>query len=80
MNESVCNSKQKWNHDECPCECKEWDNWSSCKDGYMLNPSKCDCECNKACKINEYLDIKFCSCEKSNFLIHTISLVIICLC
>ena len=23
-----------------------------------------DCECNKACKIDEYLDIKNCSCKK----------------
>ena len=67
----------------------------------------CDCECNKACKIDEYLDIKNFSCRKclfhklalecedeilnttetllnykkvvyakSNYLIHTISLVI----
>ena len=70
----------------------------------------CGCECNEACKIDEYLDIKNCSCEKrlidklvlecedeilsttetllndnkvanskSNSLMHTISLVIICL-
>ena len=26
LNESVCNSKQKWNHDECRSECKELDN------------------------------------------------------
>ena len=31
LNENVCNSEQKWNHDECKCECKELDNWSSCK-------------------------------------------------
>ena len=30
----------------------------------MLNSSKCDCECNKAYKIDEYLNIKNCSCEK----------------
>ena len=30
----------------------------------MLNPSRWDCECNKACKINEDLDTKNCSCEK----------------
>ena len=22
LNESICNSKQKWNHDECQCKCK----------------------------------------------------------
>ena len=26
--------------------------------------STCDCEYNKACKIDEYLDIKNCSCKK----------------
>ena len=25
LNESVCNSKQKWNHNECWCECKKLD-------------------------------------------------------
>ena len=30
----------------------------------MWNPSTCGFECNKACKIEEYLDIKKSSCEK----------------
>ena len=30
----------------------------------MRNSCICDCECDKACKIDEYLDIKNCSCEK----------------
>ena len=30
LNKSVCNSKQKRNHGECQCECKEQDDWSSC--------------------------------------------------
>ena len=34
---------------------------------YMWNLSTCDCEYNKACKIDEYLDIKNCSHEKSLF-------------
>ena len=29
----------------------------------MWNPSTCNSECNKACKIDEYLDVKDCSCE-----------------
>ena len=76
----------------------------------MWNPCTCDCKCNKTCKIDEYLDIKNCSCqnylfgklvlryedeilnttetllynkkvtcEKSNCLIHTTSLVVLCL-
>ena len=66
-NENVCNSKQKWNHDECCCECKELDYCSFCKNDYMWNPSTGDCEYNKAFKIEEYLDIKNCSCKKRLF-------------
>ena len=33
----------------------------------MWNSSTCDCECNNACKVDEYLDIKNCSCEKRLF-------------
>ena len=31
----------------------------------MRNPSTYDCECNKACKIDEYLDVENCACEAS---------------
>ena len=64
LNESVCNSKQKWNRGECRCECKELDDWGFYKNDYMWNSSTCDCESNKACKIDEYLNIRTCSCEK----------------
>ena len=30
----------------------------------MWKPSTCDCECNEACKIDQYSDIKNCSCKK----------------
>ena len=41
LNESVCNSKQKYNNNnDCRCECKELDD--SC--GFMI----CDCESNKS--------------------------------
>ena len=30
----------------------------------MWNSSTYDSECNKACKIDKYLDIKSCSCDK----------------
>ena len=33
----------------------------------MWNPSMCGCECNKACKSDEYLDTKKCSCKKRLF-------------
>ena len=64
LNENAFSSKHKLNHDECQCDCKELDDYSSCKDDYMGNPSTCDFEYYKACKIDEYLDIKNCSCEK----------------
>ena len=35
-----------------------------CKNDYMWNLSTFDCECNKACKIDEHLDIKICSCKE----------------
>ena len=64
LNESVCNSKQKWNHDKCRFECKKINDWGSCKNDFMLNPSTRDFACNKACKIIEYLDTKDFSCVK----------------
>ena len=57
LNKSLHNSKQKWNRDECRCQCKDLDDWSSCEKDYMWNPSTCDCVCNRVCKIGEYLDI-----------------------
>ena len=33
----------------------------------MWNASTCDCKCNEACKIDEYLDTKNCSCRKRLF-------------
>ena len=64
LNKSVCDSKQKWNHDEYRCKCKELDGWGSCKNYYMWNPSTCDWKYNKACKIDGYLSTKNCSCKK----------------
>ena len=40
------------------------DDWGSCKNYYMWNPTTCDCKSNKTCKINEFLDNKNCSCKK----------------
>ena len=59
FNEGVCNSNQKWNHDECQCECKGLDDWSS-----YPNLSTCNCKFNKTCKFDEYLDTNNCSCKK----------------
>ena len=35
LNENVYNSKQKRNHNECWCECKELDEWGFCEKGCM---------------------------------------------
>ena len=67
LNEKVCNSKQKPNHDKCQGECKEPYDWRSCKDYYIWNPSRCDCWCNNSEKIDEYLHIKNCSWKKHLF-------------
>ena len=64
LNESICISKQKWDHDDCQCECKELDDWGSCEKRYLWNPSTCGCDSNKVSKIDENVDTKNCSCEK----------------
>ena len=51
LNENKCNSKQKWNRDKFPSECKELDDWRFCKICYMWSSSTCHCECDKARKI-----------------------------
>ena len=48
-------------------EREKLDDWSYCKHDCMWNPSMCDCDCNKACKIDEYLDIKICLFKKHLF-------------
>ena len=35
LNESVCNSLQRWNHNECRSDCKELNGWGSCIDDYI---------------------------------------------
>ena len=67
LNENICNSKQKWNHNECQHECKELRSWISSKDDYMWNTSMWNFECIKVCKIDEYLDIQDWSCKKRLF-------------
>ena len=47
----------------CECKCR-LNYWGSFKNDFMWNPRTCNCECNKACKTDEYSDVKNCSCEK----------------
>ena len=62
LNASVCNKKQRWNEDNCRCECKELIN-----KGFIWNPSDCECECDKLCDTGEYLDYENCKCRKKLF-------------
>ena len=34
----------------------DWDDWDSCKKGFLWNGSTCNLECNKVYKISEYLE------------------------
>ena len=64
VNASVCNNKQRWNNDNCRCECKELIDKEMCDEGFIWNPSNCECECDKLCDVGEYLDYKNCNCRK----------------
>ena len=67
LNESACNSLQKWNHNEFWCDCRELGGCGSCINDHIWNPSTWDCECNKAYKVHQYLDIEYCLCGKRLF-------------
>ena len=64
LDASICNNKQRWNEDECKCECKELIDKGVCDKGSIWNPSNCECDCDKLCNIGEYLDYKNCQCRK----------------
>ena len=68
LDKIICNSKQRWNEDECRCECKELIDKDVCDKGYVSNSSNCECECDKSCNIGECLDYSSCKCRKK--LIH----------
>ena len=56
LDTSVCNNKQRWNHDNCRCACKELINRGACNKVFIWNSSNCECECVKLCDVGEYLD------------------------
>ena len=61
---SVCNNKQRWNHDKCRCECKELINKGVRNKGSIWDPSYCECECDKSCDVGGYFDYEMCKCRK----------------
>ena len=48
LNETICNSKQKWNKDECTCECLKIE---ECHNNSFWNVVNCRCEHKKAAKL-----------------------------
>ena len=64
LDASVCNNKQRWNHDKCWCECKELIDEDTCDKRYIWNTSNCKCKCDKSCDFDEYLDYENCKCRK----------------
>ena len=49
LNEIVCNGKQKWDKNNCKCQCLKIEN---CDIGFSWNFSSCECEeCKKAAKL-----------------------------
>ena len=64
LNKIICNNKQRWNKDQCRCECKELIDKGVCDKGFIFNPSNCKCECDKSCNTGQYLDYLDCKCKK----------------
>ena len=48
LNETVCNDKQRWNKDECRCECLKIENYDI---NSLWNIVNCRCEHKKAAKL-----------------------------
>ena len=41
LNKIICNNNQRWNKDQCRCECKELIDKGVCGKGFIFNPSNC---------------------------------------
>ena len=59
----TCNSRQKWNNDQCKFECKKKNKTMYIQKGYTWNPSICASEFEEEIEIGEYL--KNCTCMKN---------------
>ena len=64
LDASVCNNKQRRNHDKCRCECKELIDKGVCNTGYTWNPSNCECECDKSWMLGSIWIMKNVNVEK----------------
>ena len=61
---NICNNRQRWNKDNCRCECKELIDKGACDKGFIWNPSNCECECDKSCDVGDFLDYENCKCRQ----------------
>ena len=64
LNKIICNNKQRWNKDQCRCECRELIDKGVYDKGFIFNPSNCKCEYDKSCNASQYLDCSDCKCKK----------------
>ena len=64
--ENVWNNKQRWNKNNCRCECKELIDKRVCDKGFIWNPINCECQCDKAYDVDEYLDYEHWKCRKKS--------------
>ena len=64
LDKTICNSKQRWNKDQCRCECRDLIDKGVCNKGFIWNPSSCECQCDKSCNRDEYLGYSSCKCTK----------------
>ena len=64
LNKIICNNKQRWNKDQCRCECRELIDKGVCNKEFIFNPSNCKCGCDKSCNTSQYLDYLDCKCKK----------------
>ena len=55
LDESVFNSKQRWNNDKYK---------GICYKGFIWNTINCECEYDKSCDVGEYLYYTNCKCRK----------------
>ena len=65
LNAIICNNKQRWNKNNCRCECKDLIDKGIWNKGFIWNPSNCECECDKNSDCSEFWTMKIVNAEKN---------------
>lgn len=61
---SMCSSTQKWNPEQCRCECDKTAEFHvNCPEHYSWNPDTCQCVCTRTCIRRQKLNETSCSCN-----------------